>query len=77
MRFVVKFVGIVAIALFFTSCHNDVPELPTPDEVDGYKFCKYGTQCKSLYEISKEDCKKIKGEFYSDKECKILWVEEP
>ena len=62
MQFVVKFACIAAIFVF-ASCHSDVPELPSPDEV---KFCSYRDQsnkpqCKSTYEISEKDCKLVGG----------------
>jgi len=61
MQFVVKFTSIVAIVFFFASCHNDVPGLPTVEEVQEYKYCKYKnpsgeTLCKSTYQISKKNC---------------------
>jgi len=60
MRFVVKFTIIVAVAFFFASCHNGVPDLPTVDEVQEYQYCKYespsGSQCKSTYQISVKNC---------------------
>jgi hypothetical protein len=68
----VKLSGVAAIMLFFTSCHNEVPELPTVSEVEGYKYCKYedneGIQCKSTYEISEESCESevVGGELFSD-----------
>jgi len=66
MRFVVKFVSIAAVAFFFASCHNDVPELPTTNEVDGYSYCQYKDkagvpQCKSTYEIPKDYCTVVSG----------------
>jgi hypothetical protein len=49
-------------AIFFASCHNDVPGLPSTEEVQGYKYCKYANPsggvplCKSTYQISKKSC---------------------
>jgi len=81
MRILVKFSGF-AIALFFASCHSDLPELPSPEEVKGYEYCGYnkdGTSastsasvdyCKSTYVISVEDCRKIPGfRIYIDAAC--------
>jgi len=47
-------------AIFFASCHSDVPGLP--EEV---KFCVYKDKdgvdkCKSTYEISEADCNALK-----------------
>jgi len=48
------------LTLFLASCHNEVPDLPTPEKVREYKYCEYeskdGPQCKSTYEISEKDC---------------------
>jgi len=54
------------LALFFASCHNEVPGLPTPDEVEHFKFCYYKDkngeeQCKSTYEIFETDCTRVGG----------------
>jgi hypothetical protein len=53
------------LVLFSVSCHNDVPGLPSSEEVKGYKYCKYvninGPQCKSPYEVSEVDCKRVGG----------------
>jgi hypothetical protein len=58
----VKFI-VIAFVLFLLSCHSDVPSLPDFSEV---KYCKYetkkGTVCKSVYEVSKEECDFAKGE---------------
>jgi len=58
-------------ALFFASCHNDVPKLLAPDEVE-FLWCGYvspdGFQCKSTYEVSKEDCKLV-GKLFEDEDC--------
>ena len=68
--------SILILAIFaifvFASCHSEVPELPSPDEV---QFCSYRDQynepqCKSTYEISEKDCISIKGNLFSDKDCK-------
>jgi len=64
MQFVVKFTSIAAIVFFFASCHNDVPGLPTAEEVHGYKYCKYTIpsgeiRCKSTYQISEKNCADI------------------
>jgi predicted nucleic acid binding AN1-type Zn finger protein len=72
MRSILLILAIFAIFVF-ASCHNDVPGLPSPDEV---KFCKIeGLTCKSTYEISEADCnalkEKGKAELYSDKDCTI------
>jgi len=69
-------------AFFFVSCHNDVPELPSPDEVKNFTFCKYESkdgvsQCESSYKVSKTECKLINGELYSDKKCTEPYEEEP
>ena len=60
-------------AVFFISCHNDVPDLPLLSEV---QYCKYENrdgrvQCKSTYEISKEDCVSIGGEIFPNAECEV------
>jgi len=65
---------IAAIALFFASCHNDVPELPTPEEVAKYEFCKYidkdgKEQCKSIYIIRKDDCAEVGGTIFCNEKC--------
>jgi len=75
MQFVVKFAGIVTIALLFASCYSDVPGLPTPEEVEKYEFCQYQgkdkLECESTYVISKSECNIIKGSLFTDKDCKI------
>jgi len=57
-------------ALVFASCTNDVPTLPTPEQVEGYQFCLYKEKmcykCKSTYEISDIDCPHIGGVIYTD-----------
>jgi len=82
MQFVVKFTGVAAIAIFFASCHNDVPSLPTSRQVEDYAYCKYIAKviedgvskdickCKSTYEISRESCEGdvVKGTIYTEKE---------
>jgi len=70
MRFILKFAGIAAIAIFFASCYNDVPELPTLDKVDGYSYCQYkddkgNPKCKSTYEISRKSCDAVGGNIVS------------
>jgi len=61
----VKF-GFITAIFVFTSCHNDVPDLPLPSEVAEYQFCRYtdknGPQCKSTYEISVKNCTAVGGE---------------
>jgi len=70
MQFVVKFIGIAAVAFVFASCHNDVPGLPALNEVQNYKYCKYGAvPCKSTYEISEKDCKAVGGNLFCDADC--------
>jgi len=70
-------------ALFFASCHNEVPDLPTPDEAAGYVYCGYKDKdapgelkCRSSYEV---DCDKIiklieenflEGGLFCDANCK-------
>jgi len=74
-KLIVK-LSFIAAVFVFASCHSDVPDLPTPEEVAKYKYCGYTdknnvSQCKSPYVISKEDCEKIPGHgFFSDKDCK-------
>jgi len=73
MRFMVKFACIIAVA-FFASCHIKVPDLPSDEEVQSYKFCRYkdrdgDLQCVSNYKIPKEQCEKIKGKLFYDKDC--------
>jgi len=70
-------------ALVFASCHNDVPGLPTAEEIEGYKFCKYTdeageSQCKSIpYEMTENTCRKVheingtKIESFCNKGCLI------
>jgi len=72
-RVIVKF-GFIAAMFIFISCYHDIPELPTGNEVEGYKYCKYrnkdgNDECKNTYEISEQDCKSIGGELFSDKDC--------
>jgi len=66
-------------ALFFASCHNNVPELPSPEEVKEYKFCGYidkeGDKCKSTYEIKPGDCEVVGGTFFCDTACTEPYVE--
>jgi len=65
-------------ALFFVSCHSDVPNLPSPDDVSEYKWCGYGdknvsgrySECESVYKISKTDCERVGGELFEDSDCK-------
>jgi len=61
-----RYLILVISALFLASCHNDVPGLPSPDEVKEYRFCQYedkdgAVQCKSTYEISEKNCEAVKG----------------
>jgi len=69
MQFVVKFACIAAIFVF-ASCHNEVPELPSPDQVSEFEFCGYEVggdyKCKSTYEISPADCTTIGGNLFPD-----------
>lgn len=68
---VIKFVSVAAIALFFASCHSEVPTLPYPEDVEKYKWCGYQSEgygvCKSNYEISDADCTAIGGTLFEDK----------
>ena len=79
MQFVVKFACIAAIFVF-ASCHYEVPELPSPDEVKDFKFCKYKAKddsyiCKSTYEIPQAKCELIDGKIFSDKDCTVPYKE--
>ncbi|MCL1956008.1 MAG: hypothetical protein FWF63_01675 [Fibromonadales bacterium] len=76
-RVIVK-LGFIAIIFGFASCHNDVPNLPSSDEVKEYKYCKYGNDiCKNTYEISEQDCRSISGELFLDKDCTEPYTKEP
>jgi len=73
-RIIVKF-SFIAAVFVFASCHNDVPQLPTPEEVEGFKYCKYVNKdgeekCESTYTISESDCKFV-GELFDDSICTI------
>jgi len=59
MQTIYLIISIVVIAIFFASCHNDVPGLPTVQEVEGYKYCKYANGCESTYKISEKSCADI------------------
>jgi len=70
----------IAVVLFFASCHNDVPGLPTPQEVEGYKYCKYKNKenkepCESTYKTSKKDCETIGGKLFNDALCTVPFEE--
>jgi len=77
MRSVVKFIGVAAIAIFFASCHNDVPGLPTAEEVAGYKYCEYKNKekCESTYKVSEKDCKLVGGKLFTDALCTLPFEE--
>jgi len=81
-RVIVKF-SFIAAMFVFASCHNDVPELPSPNKVKGFKFCKYedkeGYQCKSTYEIYESDCTAsiVGGKIFCDENCTELCPELP
>jgi len=71
-RVIVKF-GFIVAMFVFASCTSEVPELPSPDEVKNFKFCKYkyktesgdyDYKCKSTYEISETECKNVGGELF-------------
>jgi len=56
-------------ALFFASCHNEVPELR-----EQYKSCQYvdnkgDEQCKVIYTISENDCRNVGGTIFCDDKC--------
>jgi hypothetical protein len=73
-RVIVKF-SFIAAMFVLVSCHNDVPGLPSPDEVQKYKSCKYKIKgeevCKSTYEIDEDDCTNpvVGGTLFCDFKC--------
>ncbi|GBU25519.1 hypothetical protein R83H12_02169 [Fibrobacteria bacterium R8-3-H12] len=81
-RVIVKF-GFIAAMFVFASCHNEVPELPNPSNIQGYKkFCGYKNkdgilQCKSTYEIFVTDCEKVGGEIFCDMDCQEKFEDAP
>jgi len=61
---------IAVIAFVFVSCTNDIPDLPTPEEVEEFMFCKSVIHnCKSTYEVNPDDCVAIKGSLFFDMYC--------
>jgi len=58
------------LALFFASCHNEVPDLPKEVKYCGYKDKDDEYKCKSTYEMFKDpgECEHIiGGVIYDDK----------
>jgi len=74
-RVIVKF-SFIAAMFVFASCYSDVPSLPSPEEVREYKWCGYENelekcfQCKSTYEVYKDDCKLVGTLFDTETECR-------